>query len=121
MIASPQMILAGIFVLFPASVPQTHSPGKEATNQVCESGRYRPPLSRDCIIFYGAHTPSLAHSTSADSIMMGAETAAAGSVMLSLNSSALLTPGLGFWVQKPPSLWRKIVNSTLPGYTLSKR
>ena len=32
--------------------------------------------------------------------MMGAETAAAGSVMPSLNSSALLTPGLGFWVQK---------------------
>ena len=42
----------------------------------------------------------MAHSTNSDSIMMGAGKAAAGSVMPSLNSSSLLTLGLGFWVQK---------------------
>lgn len=56
---------------------------------------YSPSTSPNCIIFCEAHTPSLEHSTSADSIMMGAETAA-GWVMPSLNSSALLAPGLGF-------------------------
>lgn len=56
------------------------------------------PRGPDCVIFCGVHTPSLAQSTSVDSITMGAETAAAGWVMPSLNSSLLLTPG--FWAQK---------------------
>lgn len=86
------------FCPFPSFLPyhKHNSPGTGATNQVCQSGRYSPPRSPDCIIFCGAHTPSLAHISRADSITTGAETAAAGWVMPSLNRSS----ALGFWAQK---------------------
>lgn len=66
----------------------------EAPDQVCESSHFRPRRSPNCVIFCGAHTPSLARPASADSITMGAEMAAAVWVVPSLNSNLLLTPGL---------------------------
>ena len=84
--------------------PQMHSPRVRRANQVCESSRFRPSGGPDGVIFCRVHTPSLARSTNADSIMKRAETAAAGWVVASLNSSLLLTPGLGFWVQKATKL-----------------
>lgn len=57
----------------------------KAPDQVCESSCFRPPRSLN----------SLACPASADSITTGAEMAAAGWVVPSLNSSLLLTPGLG--------------------------
>lgn len=86
-------------ILFTQKKTRALSGEHEPSVQVCESR----PHNLLC-----AHTPSPAHSSSADSIATGAEAAAAGCVVPSVNSSALLQPELkrGFWAQKPPSQWR---------------
>lgn len=80
------------------SFPQTPS---WTDRQTAPHSRYVKAAFKDrlqlvnCIIFAGVCTPSLVHFTRSDSITMGAEMAAAGRVMPSLNSSAILIPG--FW------------------------
>lgn len=85
-------------VLFPSGFFPTNTSWTD--RQTAPHSRYvkeafKDRLLANCIIFAGVCTPLLVHFTHSDSITMGAEMAAAGWVMPSLNSSAILVPG--FW------------------------